>query len=68
MDLSTLSFEQLESIWHDCTISDDLDLQDRLLGEMLTREDACPQDYDLMWEMQDNGWGGGVTQEDRDAR
>ena len=68
MDLSSLSFAQLESLWHDCTLNDDLDLQDRLLDEMLTREDACPEDYDLMWAMQDAGWGGGVTQEDRDAR
>ena len=68
MTLTTLTFAQLESLWCDCQVSGDYEQQDRLLSEMLTREDACPQDYDLMWEMQDCGWNGGVTQEDVDAR
>ena len=63
-----LTFEELESLWCDCQVSDDLDFADRLLAEMMTRPDACPEDYDLLWAMQDLGWGGGVTQEDRDAR
>jgi hypothetical protein len=68
MTLTALTFEELESLWCDCTVSGDYDQQDRLLAEMLTREDACPQSYDLLWEMQDAGWNGGVTQDDRDAR
>lgn len=68
MDLSRLTFAQLESLWCDCQLHDDYAEQDRLLSEMLTREDACPESYDLLWEMQDAGWNGGVTQEDRDAR
>ena len=67
-DLSSLSFQQLESLWDDCNLSGDQDQSDRLISEMLTREDACPESYDLLWEMQDVGWNGGVTQEDRDAR
>ena len=66
--LQDLTFEELESLWCDCTVSSDFDFQDRLLAEMLTREDACPESYDLQWEMEDAGWNGGVTQEDRDAR
>ena len=67
-DLSTLSFAQLESLWDDCNVSGDDDQYYRLLSEMVSREDARPQSYDLLWEMQDQGWMGGVTQEDRDAR
>ena len=66
--MQSLSFSELESLWCDCQVSGDYEQQDRLLSEMLTREDACPQDYDLMWEMQDHGWNGGVTQDDVDAR
>jgi hypothetical protein len=66
--LSDLTFEELESLWCDCQVDGDYDFQERLLSEMLTREDACPESYDLLWEMQDAGWNGGVTQEDRDAR
>ena len=66
--LKVMTFSQLESLWDDCQRNGDYDFQDRLLAEMLTREDACPQSYDLMWEMQDCGWNGGVTQEDVDAR
>ena len=68
LTLQDLTFEELESLWCDCLVSDDLDFQDRLLSEMLTREDACPESYDLLWEMQDAGWNGGVSQDDRDAR
>jgi hypothetical protein len=68
LTLQDLTFEELESLWDDCLVSDDLDFQGRLLAEMLTREDACPESYDLLWEMQDNGWNGGVSQDDRDAR
>ena len=68
MDLSLLTFAQLESLWNDCQVSGDYDQQELLLSEMLTRPDACPESYDLLWEMQDAGWMGGVSQEDRDAR
>jgi hypothetical protein len=68
MTLADLTFEELESLWCDCTVSSDFDFQDRLLSEMLTREDACPESYDLLWEMQDAGWMGGVSQDDVDAR
>ncbi len=68
MTLTDLTFAQLESLWNDCQVSGDYDEQDRLMAEMLTRPDACPESYDLLWEMQDAGWNGGVTQEDRDAR
>jgi hypothetical protein len=68
MTLTDLTFEELESLWCDCQVSSDFDFQDRLLSEMLTREDACPESYDLLWEMQDHGWNGGVTQDDVDAR
>ncbi len=66
--MQSLSFAQLESLWCDCQVSGDYDQQDALLSEMLSREDACPQSYDLLWEMQDAGWMGGVSQDDRDAR
>jgi hypothetical protein len=39
-----------------------------VLKVLLTREDFHPQSYDLLWELQDAGWNGGCTQEDRDAR
>ena len=68
MLLTALPFAELESLWCDCQVSGDYDFQERLVAEMLTREDACPQDYDLLWEMQDLGWNGGASQEDRDAR
>ena len=68
LTLGTLTFEELECLWCDCQVSSNFDFQDRLLAEMLTREDACPESYDLLWEMQDAGWGGDVTQDARDAR
>jgi len=66
--LKVMTFAQLESIWCDCQVTGDYDLQLLLIDEMLTRPDAAPQDYELIWEMQDAGWNGGGTQEDRDAR
>jgi hypothetical protein len=70
LTLATLTFEELEDLWCDCQIALDFDydFNDRLLAEMLTREDACPESYDLLWEMQDAGWNGGCSQADRDAR
>jgi len=68
LTLASLTFEELECLWCDCQVSSDFDFQDRLLAEMLTREDACPESYDLLWEMQDAGWNGGCSQADRDAR
>ena len=55
MTLQDLTFEELESLWCDCQVDGDLDFQARLLAEMLTRPDACPESYDLQWEMEDAG-------------
>lgn len=67
-DLASLSCSELESVWSACLLNDDFDLSDAVVSELVGRPDARPQSYDLMWEMQDMGWGGGVSQEDRDAR
>ena len=66
--LSSLPDGQLEDLWTDCNLSGDFDFQDMILEVLLQRPTFCPCDYDLLWEMQDAGWNGGVTQEDRDAR
>ena len=68
--LSTLTDAQLEEIYNAASLSCDADLSDAVLLEILkNRPDFCPGDnYELMWELQDWGWHGGVTQEDRDAR
>jgi hypothetical protein len=68
-DLTTATTDQLESLWGDCQVSGDYDLQDRVVDEMMTREWFCPEDYDLMWELQDRGFHcDPPTQEDVDAR
>jgi hypothetical protein len=66
--LSSLPDAQLEALWCDCQVSADYDLQDAVLAVLLQRSDFCPQSYDLLWELQDQGWNGGCSQEDRDAR
>jgi hypothetical protein len=66
--LSSLSDLQLEDLWCDCQVSADYDLQEAVVFVLLGRPDFCPQAYDLLWELQDAGWNGGCTQEDRDAR
>ena len=66
--LSTLSDLQLEDLWCDCQVSADYDLQQAVVSVLLGRPAFCPQDYDLLWELQDQGWNGGCSQEDRDAR
>jgi hypothetical protein len=35
---------------------------------LLQRPAFSPRDYDLLWELQDQGWNGGCTQDDRDSR
>ena len=66
--LQTLPDRQLEDLWLDCQVSGDYDFQDLVLSVLVQRSDFCPRDYDLLWELQDQGWNGGCTQEDRDAR
>ena len=67
--LSLLTDVQLEDLWCDCLVSDDLDLQDDVLEVLLQRPDFCTQDYDLLWALQDAGWNGcEPTEEDRLSR
>jgi hypothetical protein len=66
--LATLPDRQLEDLWCDCQVTADYDLQEQVVAVLLQRPAFCPQAYDLLWELQDAGWNGGVTQEDRDAR
>jgi hypothetical protein len=66
--LASLSNAQLEDLYNQSNLECDGDLGEAVALEMMGRPDACPQSYDLMWEMQDLGWGGGVSQDDRDAR
>jgi hypothetical protein len=66
--LQSLPDRQLEDLWLDCQVSGDYDYQEAVLGVLLGRPAFCPQDYDLLWELQDNGWNGGCSQEDRDSR
>ena len=66
--LASLSDSALESLWSDCQVSADYDLQDAVLDVLLHRPEFCPVGYDLLWEIQDAGWNGGTSQEDRDAR
>ena len=69
MDLTLLTDAQLEDRYHDATLTSDADLSDAVILEILkNRPDFCPHDYELQWELEDWGWKGGVTQEDRDAR
>lgn len=70
INLSTLTDAQLEDLYNDSFFNTaDNDLSDRVLVEILkNRPDFCPDSYDLQWELEDWGWNGGVTQEDRDAR
>jgi hypothetical protein len=66
--LASLPDRQLEDLWSDCQVSADYDLQESVLSVLLNRPAFCPQSYDLLWELQDAGWNGGCSQEDRDAR
>ena len=67
-NLSLLADAALESLWSDCQVSADYDLQEAVVSVLLQRSDFCPKSYDLLWELQDAGWNGGCSQEDRDAR
>lgn len=69
-DLSILSDAQLEDAYNDsCFNTGDTDLSDAVILEILKNRPAFePQTFDLMWELQDCGWNGGATQDDRDAR
>jgi hypothetical protein len=66
--LQTLPDRQLEDLWGDCQVSGDYDFQDLVLAALLRRPAFRPQGYDLLWELQDAGWNGGCSQEERDAR
>lgn len=66
-DLSLLSGPQLEHLYHDSVLSDDDDLGDAVVAQLL-QLDHVPRDYGLLWVLQDLGWGGGSSQEDRDSR
>jgi len=67
--LSCLTDAQLEDAYNGANLTCDADLSDAILLEILKNRPAfCPQDYDLQWELEDWGWNGGATQEDRDAR
>jgi hypothetical protein len=68
-DLTILTDAQLEDAYNDSNLTCDADLSDAVIQEILNNRPAFePQTYDLMWELQDCGWNGGATQEDRDAR
>jgi hypothetical protein len=67
-DLSTLTNAELESLWCDLQLTDDTALEDAATDEMMRRPAFCPQSYDLLWTLQDQGWQGGVTQDERDSR
>ena len=45
-------------------VSGDYEFQDMILSVLLKRPDFCPQSYELLWELQDNGWGEEPTLED----
>jgi len=66
--LSRLSDETLEDLWCRYQVTAQYDLQEDVLKVLLQRPDFCPKDYDLLWELQDAGWNGGCSQDDRDAR
>ena len=66
--LSRLSDETLEGLWDRYQVTAQYDLQEDVLKVLLQRPDFCPKDYDLLWELQDAGWNGGCSQDDRDAR
>lgn len=70
LDLSTLTDAQLEDAYNDSFFNtSDTDLSDAVILEILkNRPDFCPETYDLQWDLEDHGWNGGATQEDRDAR
>ena len=69
MNLSTLTDAQLEDAYNDASLASDADLSDAVILEILkNRPDFCPESYDLQWELEDHGWNGGASQEDRDAR
>ena len=68
MYLQSLPDRQLEDLWGDCVVPCDYDLQDAVLDVLLNRPAFCPHDYELLWALQDAGWNGGCSQEDRDSR
>lgn len=69
LNLSTLTDAQLEDRYNDANLTSDADLSDAVLLEILkNRPDFCPESYDLQWELEDWGWNGGASQDDRDAR
>jgi hypothetical protein len=67
-NLALLSNSQLEHLWNEANLSCDGDASEALALELMKRPDAAPKCYDLMWEMQDLGWGGEVSQDEMDNR
>ena len=65
-----LTDAQLEDVYNESFFNTaDADLCDAVILEILNnRPDFCPESYDLQWDLEDHGWNGGATQEDRDAR
>ena len=69
LNLSTLTDAQLEDAYNNASLASDAHPSDAVILEILkNRPDFCPQDYDLQWDLEDHGWNGGASQEDRDAR
>lgn len=66
--LSELTDWQLEDLENRANISGNDACHDAVIAEMLRRPDFCPSSYELQYYLEDLGWNGGATQEDRDAR
>ena len=66
--LYSLPDRQLEDMWSDCQVSGDHDLSDMVVSVLMERPLFSPQTYDLLWELQDAGWNGGCSDEDRLSR
>jgi hypothetical protein len=68
MNLTLLTNDQLEDLENEGNVQGNDALYDAVIAEMLRRPDFCPTSYELQYYLEDLGWNGGVTQEDRDAR
>jgi hypothetical protein len=66
--LSQLTDLQLEDLENRATCSGNDTCHDAVIAEMLRRPGFSPSSYELQYYLEDQGWNGGVTQEERDAR
>jgi hypothetical protein len=66
--LSQLTDLQLEDLENRANCSGNDACHDAVIAEMLRRPGFFPSSYELQYYLEDQGWNGGVTQEDRDAR